>query len=49
MDNSKEFLILVILTAFVILVWIASDIYRTHTNIEFNPNLKKVLEQINPD
>ena len=49
MDNSKEFLILVLLTAFVILVWISSDIYRVRTNIELTPNLQKVLEPINPN
>lgn len=49
MDDSKEFLTLVILTVLVILIWIASDIYRTRTNVELTPNLQKVLEPLNPD
>lgn len=47
--NRKEFVILIATTCLVILVWIATDIYRSKASVTVSPSLKQALEPLNPD
>ncbi|MBI3485969.1 hypothetical protein HY025_03415 [Candidatus Daviesbacteria bacterium] len=47
--HKKEFVILIIMTTIVILVWVVSDIYHTKANVVVSPKLQEVLEPINPN
>ncbi len=49
MQSNKELLILFILATIACLVWVATDIYRTKSNIKITPQLKQALEPINPN
>lgn len=48
--NRKEFVILLIITFFVIMLWLIFDIFfRTKTSVELDPALQTLLEPISPD
>ena len=47
--NTKEFIVLLITTFVVVIVWIASDIYHTKANIPILPTLQQALEPLDPN
>ncbi len=47
--NRKEFVILLVITFIVIMIWLAFDIFfRTKPSVEADPNLQTIIEPINP-
>lgn len=47
--NKKGFIILLILTVIVILVWVATDIYRTQSSVEISPKLQEAITPLDPN
>ena len=48
--NNKQFAILLTITFFVGMVWLAADIiFRTKASIPISPKLQSLLEPINPN
>lgn len=47
--EKKEFVLVIIFTFVVVMIWIASDIYHTHSNITISPKLKQTLEPVDPN
>lgn len=47
--NKTEFVIIIIFTFIVIMVWVIADIIHTKPSVPLNPNLQSVLEPISPD
>jgi hypothetical protein len=46
---KKKWISLIFITAFVILVWVAMDIFGTKPSIEVSPDVLKAIASINPD
>lgn len=47
--TRKEWLIAAILTFITILAWVVFDILHARSQVEIPPNLKEVIEPINPE
>lgn len=47
--SNRQFVIVVIITFIVIVIWIISDILHTKPSIEVNPKLNTLLTPINPN
>lgn len=46
--SNKQFVIVVIITFIVIVIWIVADIWHTKPSVEVNPKLTTLLEPISP-
>lgn len=47
--NRIEFVILIAVTVFVIMVWIIADIYHTKASVSVSPQLSHALEPLDPN
>lgn len=47
--ERKELVILIIVTVFVIILWVIADIYHTKANIPISPMLNHALEPLDPN
>ncbi len=47
--NRKEFIIILIVTFFVIMVWIVAEIIHTKPSVEVDPKIQGLIEPINPN
>jgi hypothetical protein len=46
--NNKQFLIIIVVTFIVIIIWIITDIVHTRPSVEINPKLSTLLSPLNP-
>jgi hypothetical protein len=47
--NNRQFLIVIIVTFVIIIIWIIADIIHTRPSIEVNPKLSTLLSPLNPN
>lgn len=47
--NNRQFVIVVVITFIVIVIWIIADIIHTQPSVEINPKLTTLLTPINPN
>jgi hypothetical protein len=47
--NRKEFLLIIIITFIVVMVWVASNIYHDRSNTNIDPEIAPLLEDITPN
>lgn len=47
--NKKEFMIILIITFFVIMVWIIAEIIHSKPSVPVDPKLQQLLDPIDPN
>jgi hypothetical protein len=47
--NNRQFVIVIVITFIVIIIWIIADILHTQPSVEINPKLTTLLTPINPN
>ena len=47
--NRKEFVVVLVLTFIVIIIWIITDIIHTRPSVEVDPKVQNIIEPISPD
>lgn len=47
--SGKRFLYIVIATFITIIIWVATDVYHSRLNVQTKPEIKELLEPVNPN
>lgn len=47
--SGRYFLYIIIATLITVLIWFGVDIYRSRTKVQISPEVKQLLEPVNPN